>query len=231
MLIVLLFICGSCLGSLLCLIAERLPTYRSLLAPRSHCLSCQQSLRFYELIPIISIVIQKFQCRYCHNRIPVSYFFAEVFTGVVTVNVFIHGYSLTALYYWLLIMSGFTLALADYWFFIVEGKILYPAFMSIFLLHGYLNQPFHLLSSCLLSSLLLSAVYFFPEAIGLGDVLLVGLWSFLFDWSEMMLLLFTASTSGLLFLQLAFFLRQKIWRKIPFVPFLFFGLLVCLYLR
>jgi leader peptidase (prepilin peptidase)/N-methyltransferase len=229
LLTIMLFIGGSCLGSFLCVAAERIPTYRSLLAPRSHCLFCQKMLRFYELIPIISICIQKFRCRHCKKRIPLSYLIAEVFAGFITTLLFANGWSIVALYKWLFVMSTFTLALVDYWFLVVEPKILYPAYIVIVGLHIYLHQPLHLLTSFVIFSLLLIIIYFFPTAIGRGDVLLIGLWSYLFSWTEMMLLLFIASSCGLLFLCLYSFLKKRTLQRIPFVPFLFLGLLVCLY--
>lgn len=226
-----LFIFGSCLGSFLCLVAERVPSHRSLWQPRSHCLACQQPLKLYELVPVLSILIQRFQCRHCKSSIPLSYLIAELFTGSVTCLLFQSGFSLVASYNWLFILSTFTLALADFWYFIVEPKILYPSFLGLCLLHLYLQEPFYFLSAFILVFLLGASSHFLPGTIGTGDILLIGLWGCLLPFTEMMILLFIASSSGLLYLAITNLFKPQPVKKLPFVPFLFIGLAVCLYLQ
>lgn len=38
------FIIGCCIGSFLCLVAQRLPQGHSIIYPRSHCVNCQHVL-------------------------------------------------------------------------------------------------------------------------------------------------------------------------------------------
>ena len=51
------FIIGCCIGSFLCLTAQRIPLGHSIIYPRSHCVKCCRSLSWYELIPILSIIV------------------------------------------------------------------------------------------------------------------------------------------------------------------------------
>ena len=55
---ILLFIFGSVMGSFLNVVAVRLSNNESILWPRSHCHNCQHRLKWYELIPILSYIIQ-----------------------------------------------------------------------------------------------------------------------------------------------------------------------------
>lgn len=75
------FIIGCCIGSFLCLTAQRIPLGHSIIYPRSHCVKCCRSLSWYELIPILSIIVQRFRCRYCRCRLPFYYLLAEVLCG------------------------------------------------------------------------------------------------------------------------------------------------------
>lgn len=54
-----MFIFGSVMGSFLNVLAVRLSNNESILYPRSHCHNCNHRLRWYELIPIVSYVIQR----------------------------------------------------------------------------------------------------------------------------------------------------------------------------
>ena len=68
----LLFYFGCCLGSFLMVVATRLPIGEDFLVSRSHCHHCQKTLRFYELIPLFSILFMKFRCSACQKRIPIT---------------------------------------------------------------------------------------------------------------------------------------------------------------
>ena len=80
---IMLFIFGSVIGSFLNVLAMRLSNNESILWPRSHCHNCQHKLRWYELIPVISYVIQKGKSRCCGTNIPISYLIIEVVTGIL----------------------------------------------------------------------------------------------------------------------------------------------------
>lgn len=69
------------MGSFFHLIATRLSNNESAIKPRSHCHICHQKLKWYELIPIISFVIQKGKSRCCQKKLPISYLIIEVITA------------------------------------------------------------------------------------------------------------------------------------------------------
>ena len=57
-----LFILGTILGSFYNVVAYRLPKGESIVFPGSHCPKCKHELKFWELIPVISFVLQKGKC-------------------------------------------------------------------------------------------------------------------------------------------------------------------------
>ena len=85
---ILLFIIGTVLGSFYLVIGTRLPLKENIITGRSRCDYCKETLKWYELIPIISYVFQGGKCRHCHKKIKIEHILAEVITGLL----FLFGY-------------------------------------------------------------------------------------------------------------------------------------------
>ena len=81
--LVIFFILGSVMGSFYHVLATRLSNNRSIITPASHCENCNHMLKWYELIPIISYIIQGGKCRNCKTKLPISYFLMELCTGML----------------------------------------------------------------------------------------------------------------------------------------------------
>ena len=91
---IIIFIFGSIMGSFLNVLAVRLSNNESIIYPRSHCHNCNHKLKWYELIPIISYIIQKGKSRCCHTRIPISYLIVEIVTGALYCTAY-HSFDFT----------------------------------------------------------------------------------------------------------------------------------------
>jgi prepilin signal peptidase PulO-like enzyme (type II secretory pathway) len=76
------FILGTIIGSFLNVVIYRFNTGKSLNG-RSHCLSCGGLLSWYELLPVVSYVVQKGACRSCSARITPRYLYVELLTGLL----------------------------------------------------------------------------------------------------------------------------------------------------
>ena len=63
------FVLGAIIGSFLATILVRWPRGESALAGRSRCDGCGRALRAWELVPILSSLIQRGRCRRCGARI------------------------------------------------------------------------------------------------------------------------------------------------------------------
>lgn len=77
-----IFIIGTIMGSFFNVVAHRLSNNESIIKPGSHCESCQHLLKWYELIPIISFLIQGGRCRQCHTKLSWWYPLIEIITGL-----------------------------------------------------------------------------------------------------------------------------------------------------
>jgi leader peptidase (prepilin peptidase)/N-methyltransferase len=85
-----LFVLGSVFGSLLNVCIHRLPreerfwvAMRYMVYPPSHCPRCQQRIRWYDNVPILSWLILRGRCRNCRGTISIRYPLVELLTGLL----------------------------------------------------------------------------------------------------------------------------------------------------
>ena len=88
--IIFIFILGICIGSFLNVVVLRAISGESIVLPPSKCPKCQNPLKWYDNIPLLSYLILRGKCRSCHEPISIQYPIVEFATGVMFV--------LTALY-------------------------------------------------------------------------------------------------------------------------------------
>ncbi len=81
--IVLVFIYGLMLGSFYNVVGYRIPNNLSIVHPGSFCPKCNHKLKWYELIPVFSFLIQGGKCRKCKSKISLFYPFIELTTGIL----------------------------------------------------------------------------------------------------------------------------------------------------
>lgn len=77
------FLLGTIIGSFLNVVIFRFNTGRTIVTGRSICMNCNRELRWYELIPVFSFLIQSGKCRRCASRISHQYPLVELLTGLV----------------------------------------------------------------------------------------------------------------------------------------------------
>ena len=67
--LIVFFILGTLMSSFFCVVGLRLPRGENFVKGKSACDSCQHPLALYEMIPLISYLLQKGRCRYCGEKI------------------------------------------------------------------------------------------------------------------------------------------------------------------
>jgi len=72
---------GACVGSFLNLVAWRLPRQESVLRPGSHCPRCGTPLGWFELVPVLSWLLQRGRCRHCQAPVRPRYPAVELLTA------------------------------------------------------------------------------------------------------------------------------------------------------
>jgi prepilin signal peptidase PulO-like enzyme (type II secretory pathway) len=75
---------------------------------RSHCPHCNKVLRWFELMPVLSYLLQQGRCHSCKARLSVQYVVMEVLTAAVFFGVYLHLASMQGAYtlwWWVLLAT------------------------------------------------------------------------------------------------------------------------------
>ncbi len=84
------FVWGAVWGSFLNVVIYRLPAGISLISPPSRCPKCETPLAWYDNVPILGWLWLRGKCRYCGVSIPARYPGVELFTGIMSLLVWLH---------------------------------------------------------------------------------------------------------------------------------------------
>jgi leader peptidase (prepilin peptidase) / N-methyltransferase len=245
---------GLVIGSFLNVCIVRLPSGRSVSKPASHCPRCKEPIRFYDNIPLISFILLRAKCRKCGEPISWRYPFVELINGLFYVWVVLEfGFGGEAVLIMILCSSLIAITFIDFDHQIIPDIITLPGMLlglsfAPFYLYPLTDAlPFHLgnllphvslyLTAFLnsLIGLLAGAVPLFAigwiweklrhvEAMGGGDVKLMGMIGSFLGWKGALLTIMlgalTGSVAGILLILLK---RHKMEKVIPFGPFLAVG--------
>ena len=218
--VILLIAIGLVTGSFLNVLIYRLPLMIlrdeeqehvafNLKTPSSHCPHCQHSLKWYELIPVLSYCLSLGRCRHCQVAISFRYPLVEILTaGLFWLCLLKFGFGMPALLGGVFCATLLALAWID-----AETFLLPDTLTQALLWLGLIGSAMsltptslvHSLSGAVLGYVLLWLVGWGfeqlagKEGMGRGDFkLLAGIGAWVGVWSLLPLLLL-ASTSGLIF--------------------------------
>ncbi|MDI6799829.1 MAG: prepilin peptidase [Actinomycetota bacterium] len=243
------FIFGLIIGSFFNVVISRLPRGESIVAPASKCPNCDQPIKPYDNIPLISYLILKGRCRSCGQKISPVYPAVELLTATLfAASFYKFGLSLelapSIFFLGVLIIVAFI----DLREMIIPNKIIYPALLVslIFTAASFiyplkfpligLNSPLESLIGLFSGGLFLYFValagekIFRQEAMGAGDIKLaafMGLYLGRYIWIALFLGFFFGSLIGLF---LIYFGGRGKRELIPFGPSLALGGALTLFL-
>jgi leader peptidase (prepilin peptidase) / N-methyltransferase len=121
------FIFGAVVGSFLNVVIHRVPREESIVFPNSACPSCQNPIKPYDNVPILSWLILRGRCRKCRLPISFRYPFVEFLTAALFVLAYNHaGLSLFLPLELLFIATIVALVFIDAEHMILPNAINYP---------------------------------------------------------------------------------------------------------
>lgn len=226
--LIIFFIIGSVMGSFYHVIATRLSNGRSIVAPASHCEKCNHKLRWYELIPIVSYLIQGGKCRECKCKIPISYFLMELCTGILyAVCYHVFDLELELIVALIFVSSLITIIISDIEYMIILDEVLIFAVAAIILVDlvniGIYDTCLKIVSGvgAFVTMLLIKKIgdiLFKQESLGGGDIKLMFLVGLVIGYPMSVCNIFFATFIA--FPIALYLLVSKKDNIIPFGPFL-----------
>ena len=237
----LIFVFGMCIGSFLNVCIYRLPTSKSIVdPPRSICPGCNNPIRFYDNIPVLSYIWLKGRCRNCDAPISFRYPMVELITGVVAVGLlFKFGLSLEGLVYFVFISSLIVITFIDLDHQIIPDIITLPG-IPIGLVASFVLPQISFKSSVLGllmgggSLWLVAWAYSLiakRDGMGGGDIKLLAMIGTLIGWQGVIFTIFASSVMGsVVGITIMLFKGKNMKFAIPFGPFLSIGAIAYVFL-
>ena len=226
--LIIFFVFGSVLGSFYHVLATRLSKGLSIISPPSHCENCNHKLNWYELIPVLSYIIQGGKCRECKKKLSISYLLIEICTGILFAVCFhVFDFTTELLIALIFVSSLIIIIISDIEYMIILDEVLVFSIFAIIIIDifsiGFYETSLKVLAGIgsFLTMLLIKKVgdvIFKQESLGGGDIKLMFLVGLVIGYpmavSNIFLATFIAFPIAL------FLLISKKDNIIPFGPFL-----------
>ncbi len=230
-----LFIFGLFIGSFLLVLADRLPRSENVLVGRSYCESCKKSLSWYELLPVLSYVVQKGKCRNCHVTLSPWYPVAELTTALLFVLVGML-YPLTAplltLYVLIITCVLLVIFIADWKYGIIPFPMVAIGVFTTTLFTLWIRPELFIsyLFTAIVSGLFFFAIFYLTQGkgMGFGDVVYAFFMGLFLGFPGIIIGLYIAFLTGAGVSLILIILKKKKLRgdTIAFGPFLVAGTLI-----
>ncbi len=247
------FIVGACIGSFLNVCIYRIPREESIVFPGSHCPKCEKAIKWYDNLPIISWLLLRAKCRNCSQSISPRYALVETLVAVLYTLVWMQygPQAITAVF--CLVIAGLVVAtFIDFEHYIIPdrislGGIAAGLLISFFVpeLHSLVDPMFQLDGIQALSrsaigvaagsgSLWLVAVVgkmiFKKDAMGLGDVKLLGAIGAFMGWRSVVFTIVISSFAGSIVGVTLIAIGNRKWQsKIPYGPYIALAAVLWIY--
>ena len=223
-----IFIIGLCVGSFINVVVIRDLNGEQFVKGRSHCMSCNHELAWYDNIPLFSYISLRGNCRYCGKHISLQYPVVEAINGISWLLIFIvNGANITSIIYMLAISSLLTLSIFDlkteeipFIFTIIVGVL---GLINMFIIGSYKDSIIG--AFAVPAFLMLVAIITSGRGIGTGDIKLEVAIGILLGFKQAVLSFY----AGCIILIIAYIILHKIKvrgfesNQVPFGPALSFG--------
>ncbi len=241
----LLFFLGTLFGSFSNVYFYRFCQDLSVVFPNSFCPQCRASIRWYDNVPLLSYLILRGRCRSCRHPIPWSYPLAEFLCGALFLSLYVllkgEPAAVIAAFLFLYFIN-FLIAGTDLATFFETGKqygiipdqlvaLLAAGAFGFSFFNPYIGGEWQRSLwgaaaglSVSFSIRWIGNAILKKEALGMGDVKLIGALGLIFGWQGVFSTLFFGSLAGSA-VSLILMARHKIHREsaLPFGPFLALG--------
>ncbi len=121
------FTVGLLFGSFTNVIIARMLVGESIIFPPSHCPHCNERLRAWDLVPVLSYLFLRGRCRYCAARISSRYPLVEILCAMLFTGVYLRwGFNPETLVGWVFTVILLAAAFIDLDHGIIPDRLTYP---------------------------------------------------------------------------------------------------------
>lgn len=228
---------GACFGSFVTMASYRLPKNEDIFIKKSYCPKCNQSIKFFSLIPILSWIFQRGKCSKCGAKISIRYPLTEIITSILFVISYLRfGFSYNTIIFDLIIVTSMIMIISDLETYIIPDSmqvcllILSCIFIYInkFNLYYSFGSAFAYFSTIYIAGFIVEKLKK-KEAVGGGDIKFITIAGLVLGFESLTLFLFFSGLIGVIF--------GLTWKKItkneyfPFGPALIISYLILFYLN
>ncbi len=251
---------GACLGSFLNVCIYRIPREESVVIPGSHCPACNTPIHWYHNLPVISYLALRGRCAACGQRFSARYCLVELLTAALFLLVWfkldlgsgarwglipVTDWKLMPVY-WLVIMGLVLGTFVDFEHMIIPDRVTLGGMLTGVILsaavpslHGRETHLAGLVDGLIGCAVGFGSLWivgevgrliFRKEAMGFGDVKLMGAIGAYFGWPAVLFTIMAASLAGsIVGVSLLIGGRKQLQSRIPFGPYLALGALVWMF--
>jgi leader peptidase (prepilin peptidase)/N-methyltransferase len=226
--IVLLF--GILVGSFLNVCIYRIPRKEDIVYTPSHCMSCGQQVKWYDLVPVFSWLALGGKCRYCKTKLSKQYPIIELSNGAAYMGVFFFlGFSPEAAVVCVLFSALLVASMIDLrWKIIPNGIVIFILIIGIIYLVVFSYTYIESVIGFLAVSVPLLLVNLITKGqMGMGDVKLMAVCGLVIGWQHILLALMIGSIIGsIIGISLIALKITSRKQQIPFGPYLSIGIMI-----
>ena len=188
---IIIFIFGITIGSFLNVCIYRIPLHESIVTAPSHCMSCGEKLKWFDMVPVFSWLVLGGRCRSCKTKISAQYPIIEGVNGILYVVIcVVNGLNYMGLVYCLMASALLVLSVIDWRTYEIPFGI--NVFLFVLGIAGTVldsgNWIEHLIGAVCVSGIL-GILYLLSNgsAIGGGDIKLMFACGLILGWKLILL--------------------------------------------
>ena len=224
-----IFLIGISIGSFLNVCIYRIPKKEDIVFERSHCMSCGNVLKWYELIPLFSFIVQGGKCRNCKTKLSVQYPLIELLNGLIYVWIFMaKGFQPESILFCICASVLIVISVIDWRTYEIPfGCNIIIGILGIVRVFLNLAHWYDYVIGFFAVSGLFLIIYWITKGrgIGGGDIKLMAAAGLLLGWQNILLSLMIGSIAGSV-IHLALMKIQGKDRVLAFGPYLAFGIFI-----
>lgn len=231
LLYIIIFAFGIVIGSFLNVCIYRIPNKENMVSERSHCMTCGNALKWYELIPLFSYIIQGGRCRSCKTKLSLQYPLVEAINGFIYVWIFaVKGFEIESILFCLCASTLIVISVIDWRTYeIPVGCNIIIGILGVVRVCIDPEHFFEYVLGFFVVSGLFLGIYFCTKGrgIGGGDIKLMAAAGLLLGWKCTILALVVGSVLGSVIHLSLMKLKDKD-RVLAFGPYLSLGIFIAM---